>query len=114
MTPIPPSSVLFMLQSGYSAEHIMPIMLDPINGLNNEANRLRRPADPKFTRPCRAVAGRSACRRHPDSHRTSQGWCRELRADFWTEQGPTDRSKRHRNKKHPRVKAGPAGTQSKL
>src|SRR5215472_5468997 len=25
MTPIPPSSVLFMLQSGYSAERIMPI-----------------------------------------------------------------------------------------
>ena len=36
MTPIPPSSVLFMLQSGYSAERIMPIMLDSINGLNNE------------------------------------------------------------------------------
>ena len=50
MTPIPPSSVLFMLQSGYSAERIMPIMLDSINGLNNESNRLRRPADPKFTR----------------------------------------------------------------
>jgi len=50
MTPVPPSSVLFMLQSGYSAERIMPIMLDSINGLNNESNRLRRPADPKFTR----------------------------------------------------------------
>ena len=50
MTPIPPSSVLFMLQSGYSAERIMPIMLDAINGLNNESNRLGRPADPKFTR----------------------------------------------------------------
>src|SRR4029077_14986721 len=50
MTPIPPSSVLFMLQSGYSAERIMPIMLDSINGLNNESNRLRRAADPKFTR----------------------------------------------------------------
>ena len=50
MTPIPPSSVLFMLQSGYSAERIMPIMLDSINGLNNGSNRLRRPADPKFTR----------------------------------------------------------------
>jgi hypothetical protein len=34
MTPIPPSSVLFMLQSGYSAERIMPIMLDSINGIN--------------------------------------------------------------------------------
>jgi hypothetical protein len=50
MTPIPPSSVLFMLQSGYSAERIMPIMLDSINGINNESNRLRRPADPRFTR----------------------------------------------------------------
>jgi hypothetical protein len=48
MTPIPPSSVLFMLQSGYAADRIMPIMLDSINGLNNESNRLRRPADQKF------------------------------------------------------------------
>jgi hypothetical protein len=50
MTPIPPSSVLFVLQSGYSADRIMPIMLDSINGLNNESNRLGRPADPNFTR----------------------------------------------------------------
>jgi predicted small lipoprotein YifL len=50
MTPIPPSSLLFMLQSGYSAELVMPIMLDSINGINNESNRLRRPADQKFTR----------------------------------------------------------------
>jgi hypothetical protein len=50
MTPIPPSSVLFMLQSGYFADRIMPIMLASINGLNNEPNRIRRPADPKFTR----------------------------------------------------------------
>ena len=50
MTPIPPSSVLFMLQSGYFADRIMPIMLDSINGLNNESNRIRRLADPKFTR----------------------------------------------------------------
>jgi hypothetical protein len=28
----------------------MPIMLNSINGLNNESNRLKRPADPKFTR----------------------------------------------------------------
>ena len=28
----------------------MAIMFDSINGLNNESNRLRRPADPKFTR----------------------------------------------------------------
>jgi len=50
MTPIPPSSVLFMLQSGYSAERIMPILLDSINGVNNGSNRLRRPPEPKFTR----------------------------------------------------------------
>jgi len=50
MTPIPPSSVLFMLQSGYAADRIMPIMLDSINGINNESNRLRRPTDQKFTR----------------------------------------------------------------
>ena len=50
MTPIPPSSVLFMLQSGYSAERVMPIMLDSINGINNTSNWLRRSADPKFIR----------------------------------------------------------------
>jgi hypothetical protein len=50
MTPIPPSSVLFMLQSGYSAELVMPIMLDSVNGLNNGSNRLSRPPDPNFTR----------------------------------------------------------------
>ena len=50
MTPMPPSSVLFMLQSGYSADRIMPIVLDSINGINNGSNRLGRPADPRFTR----------------------------------------------------------------
>ena len=50
MTPVPPSSVLFMLQSGYSAERIMPIMVDSINGLNNRSNRTNEPADPGFVR----------------------------------------------------------------
>ena len=50
MTPIPPSSLLFLLQSGYDADRVMPIMLDSINGINNESTWLRRPADPKFTR----------------------------------------------------------------
>ena len=50
MTPVPPSSVLFMLQSGYSAERVMPILLQAINGIENGSNRLNRPADPKFTR----------------------------------------------------------------
>jgi len=50
MTPIPPSSVLFVLQSGYSADRVMPIMLDAINGINNASQRLKRPADPRFGR----------------------------------------------------------------
>jgi len=50
MTPIPPSSVLFVLQAGYTAERIMPIMLDTINGLQNRSYRLNRAADPRFTR----------------------------------------------------------------
>jgi hypothetical protein len=50
MTPIPPSSLLFLLQSGYDADRVMPIILDSINGLNNNSNWLRRPADPKFVR----------------------------------------------------------------
>jgi len=50
MTPIPPSSVLFVLQSGYSAERVMPIMLDAVNGINNQSRRLNRPADPRFAR----------------------------------------------------------------
>src|SRR5512142_760159 len=50
MTPIPPSSVLFVLQAGYSAARVMPIMLDSVNGLANGSNRLQRPPDPRFTR----------------------------------------------------------------
>ena len=51
MTPIPPSAVLFLLQSGYSAKLSMPMVLDSINGINNESRRnMGRPADPRFTR----------------------------------------------------------------
>src|SRR5262245_56894437 len=52
MTPIPPSAVLFVLQSGYAADLVMPIALDSVNGVNNESNRgmKRRPADPQFFR----------------------------------------------------------------
>ena len=56
MTPIPPSSVLFMLQSGYSAERVMPIMLDSVNSLTGGSNRFKRPADPRFTRLVRLVS----------------------------------------------------------
>ena len=87
MTPVPPSSVLFMLQSGYSAERIMPIMLDSINGINNEFEPAPAPSRPKIYPPRRADARGSARRRHPDSHRASQGRRRELRAHLRTEQG---------------------------
>jgi hypothetical protein len=51
MTPMPPSSILFVLQSGYSADLVMPIALDSINGLDNESRRgMTRPADPGFRR----------------------------------------------------------------
>ena len=56
MTPIPPSSVMFVLQAGYSAERAMPIMLDSINGLRNGSNRFKRAADPRFTRLVRLVS----------------------------------------------------------
>ena len=55
MTPIPPNSVLFVLQAGYSAARVMPIMLDSINGLANGSNRLQRPPDPRFTRLVKLV-----------------------------------------------------------
>ena len=51
MTPIPPSTVLFLLQAGYDAELVMPLTLDSINDLSNAAKRgMSRPADPEFTR----------------------------------------------------------------
>src|SRR4051812_21088751 len=49
MTPIPPSAVLFMLQFGYSAEYVLPITVNSINGVGNESKRgMARAADPKF------------------------------------------------------------------
>jgi len=53
MTPIPPSTVLFLLQAGYAADIVLPLTLDSINGINNQSNRrinMGRPADPKFIR----------------------------------------------------------------
>jgi hypothetical protein len=51
MTPIPPTAVLFLIQSGYSARLTMPLVLDSINGVNNESRRgMSRPTDPRFTR----------------------------------------------------------------
>lgn len=52
MSPVPPSAVLFLLQSGYSALVVMPLTVESINGLNNESRRpgMSRPADPRFLR----------------------------------------------------------------
>jgi hypothetical protein len=60
MTPIPASAVLFVLQAGYDAEILMPIMLDSINGINNQAKRgierlMRRAADPRFNRVAQLI-----------------------------------------------------------
>ena len=53
MTPIPPSSVLFMLQSGYAADRIMPIV-----GLDKRHQQRVKPAPEirrsKIYAPCRA------------------------------------------------------------
>jgi hypothetical protein len=51
MTPIQPSALLFMLQSGYAADLVMPIVVNSINGVNNASERgVSRPADPQFLR----------------------------------------------------------------
>jgi hypothetical protein len=55
MTPIPASSLLFLLQSGYEADRVMPIMLDSINGIYNESTYYGRPADPRFVRLVRLM-----------------------------------------------------------
>jgi hypothetical protein len=52
MSPVPPSAVLFLLQSGYSALVVLPLTVDSINGVANESRRagMARPADPRFVR----------------------------------------------------------------
>jgi hypothetical protein len=51
MTPLPPSTVLFLLQAGYPADMIMPIAIDAINGISNESRRqMGHAADPSFSR----------------------------------------------------------------
>jgi hypothetical protein len=57
MTPIPPSAVLFLLQSGYSANVVFQVAVDSINGVSNESGRaaMRRPADPRFGRLAQLV-----------------------------------------------------------
>jgi hypothetical protein len=50
MLPIPIPSILFLIQSGYPADHVMRICVDSINGLQNSYGGPGRPqaGDPKF------------------------------------------------------------------
>jgi len=49
-SPIPPKSVLFMIQSGYDAALVMDLLVDSINGLNNGTyvGCEQREVDPRF------------------------------------------------------------------
>ena len=50
MTPIPPKSVLFLMQSGWPADMIFPIVVDSINGLRSRqaAGADQRLGDPEY------------------------------------------------------------------
>lgn len=51
MTPIPPSSLLFMLQSNYPADRVLAVSVSSINGVSNQSRRgAGRPADAQFIR----------------------------------------------------------------
>jgi hypothetical protein len=52
MQPIPPNAVIFLLQSGWSAELILPLTLESLNGLRarRAAGVDKRTGDPKFYR----------------------------------------------------------------
>jgi hypothetical protein len=57
LTPIAPSSVLFMIQAGYAADSLMLLTLESINGLNNRslAPSHMNPGDPEFFRAVELV-----------------------------------------------------------
>ena len=52
MTPIPPRAILFLIQSGWSVELILPLTVDSINGHRSRvrAGMNQRTGDPKFYR----------------------------------------------------------------
>ena len=52
MTPIPPSAILFMIQSGWSAELIYPLAVDSVNAIRGRVSggSDARPGDPKYFR----------------------------------------------------------------
>jgi hypothetical protein len=51
-TPIPPGALLFLLQSGYAADRVMPLVLNSINGVRNASVRggVNHLADPRLLR----------------------------------------------------------------
>src|SRR6185295_9833997 len=52
MTPLPPDSVFFMIQSGWPADAVLFAALASINGLKNQASSIQgvAPPDPEFLR----------------------------------------------------------------
>ena len=66
---------MFVLQAGYAAQRVMPIMLDSVNGLSNGSNRLQRPADPRFIELVKVVSEAQRGRYDRDPDRATQaGW----------------------------------------
>jgi hypothetical protein len=57
MTPIPPKSVFFLLQSGYAADFVLGLSLESFNGLNNRSTGVGelREADPDFLRAVQLI-----------------------------------------------------------
>jgi hypothetical protein len=52
MTPIPPSVILFLIQTGWNVEFVYPVTVDSVNGLRGmiSGGSNARPADPKYSR----------------------------------------------------------------
>jgi hypothetical protein len=57
LTPVEPSRVFFMLQSGYAADFVLEMSLDSFNGLQNQSATYgsSRTADPDFLRVTRLI-----------------------------------------------------------
>jgi hypothetical protein len=52
MTPIPPSAILFMIQTGWNAKFVYPLTVDSVNGIRGRVSggSNARPGDPKYFR----------------------------------------------------------------